>query len=352
MKEWLIYGATGYSGELIAREALKGHLEPHLAGRDLNKLKALADRLNSRERPVRVFALDDATAVRQALNGIAFVVNCAGPFTRTARPLVEACLAMGIDYFDITGEIAVFEALAGLDSQARQKGITLMPGIGFDVVPSDCLAAHLKRRLPSASHLALGFHNQGRVSRGTATTMAENLPRGGAVRREGKLTRVPAAYRSRVIDFGRGPSRAITIPWGDVSTAYRTTEIPNIEVYTAVSWPQQLAARASRYLGWLLGSGPVQRFIKSRIQASLPGPTDEERARGKSYLWGEVVDQAGRRAVARLCGPEGYTFTVLTALAVIRRVLAGTLPEGYQTPARVFGPDFALSIPGVARTDE
>ncbi len=349
--EWLLYGATGYSGELIAREALRSGLGPSLGGRDPHKLQALTTRLSYHSRSPRVLAVDDPSAVREALKGIAFVVNCAGPFTRTALPLVQACLELGVDYFDITGEIVIFEALAARHEQALAKGITLLPGIGFDVVPTDCLAAHLKQRLPTASHLALGFQSEGRVSRGTATTMAENLAGGGAIRKEGKLIPVPAGYRTRVIDFGKGPTGAMTIPWGDVSTAYRTTGIPNVEVYAAVPWSLRLAARASRYLGWLLRSGPVQRYLKRRIQAGPPGPTDEERARSRCFLWGEARDPAGQCIVSRMQGPEGYTFTVLTALAVICRRLAGPLPGGYQTPAGVFGPDFVLSIPGVVRTD-
>src|SRR5262249_6196638 len=157
----------------------------------------------------------------------------------------------------------------------------------------------------------------GRLSRGTATTMAENFHRGGLVRRDGVLTPVPAAWKTRIIDFGRGPVKAITIPWGDVSTAYHSTHIPNIEVYMAAPFGRRLAARLSRYLGWALGSSLMQGYLKRKIQAGPPGPTAEERARGKSFLWGEATDPAGQRVVTRLRGPEGYTLTVLTALAVV-----------------------------------
>jgi short subunit dehydrogenase-like uncharacterized protein len=266
--------------------------------------------------------------------------------------MADACLRAGAHYLDVTGEISVFEMLAARDAEARAAGVMLLPGVGFDVVPSDCLANHLKRRLPTATHLALGFQASGGLSRGTATTMAENFHRGGAVRRGGVLTPVPAAWRTRTIDFGRGPVKAMTIPWGDVSTAWHSTGIPNIEVYMAGPAAQRVAARLSRYFGWLLGSGPVQRWLKRRIQARRPGPTDEQRARGRSLLWGEVSDDRGGRAVARLSGPEGYTLTALTSLAVVERVLAGEAPAGFQTPARAYGADFVLQIPGVERRDE
>jgi short subunit dehydrogenase-like uncharacterized protein len=166
------------------------------------------------------------------------------------------------------------------------------------------------------------------------------------------LRKVPAAWKTRVIDFGAGPVKAMTIPWGDVSTAWFSTGIPNIEVYSAASLGMRLAARASRYLGWLLSSSVVQRNLKHRVRAGPPGPTEEERAQGQSFLWGEATDSAGQRVVSRLRGPDGYTLTVRAALAVVERVLAGAAPPGFQTPSMAYGPDFVLGLEGVSRADE
>ena len=130
------------------------------------------------------------------------VLHCAGPFSRTARPMVEACLRNKKHYTDITGEIAVFEACAALDKKAQEAGIMLMPGVGFDVVPTDCLAKHLKGRLPTATRLSLAFYGVGRLSHGTQATMIMNIGKGGAIRRDGKITGVPAAWKTREIDFG------------------------------------------------------------------------------------------------------------------------------------------------------
>jgi short subunit dehydrogenase-like uncharacterized protein len=266
--------------------------------------------------------------------------------------MANAYLRASVHYLDITGEVSVFETLAARDVEAKKAGIMLMPGVGFDVLPSDCLAAHLKRRLPSASSLALGFQTLSRMSRGTATTVAENFYRGGLVRRDGVLTKVPAAWKTREIDFGIGPVKAITIPWGDLSTAFYSTGIKNIEVYMAALLSTRLAARASQYLGRALGSSLVQGLLKRAIQARPPGPTDEERVCGKSFLWGEATDDAGNRVVSRLRGPEGYTLTVLAALAVVERVVAGKTLPGFQTPSTVYGPDFVLGLEGVIREDE
>jgi short subunit dehydrogenase-like uncharacterized protein len=349
MTSYLLYGANGYTGRLIAREAVVRGQRPVLAGRNAEAVSALASQLGLEH---RVFALEDAAATRAGLEGMTAVLHCAGPFAHTAGPMVDSCLEARVHYLDITGEISVFEMLAARDTEAMAAGIMLLPGAGFDVVPSDCLAAHLHRRLPEANRLALGFHGVGRFSRGTATTIVENLHAGGVIRKGGVLTSVPAAWQTRDIDFGQGPRLAVTIPWGDVSTAYRSTGIGDIEVYTATSRGQLRMMRLSRHLGWALRSSFVQGLLKRRIRAGPPGPTDEERAKGKTYLWGEVSDSAGNRAVSRLRGPEGYTFTMLTALAAVTRVLAGDAPPGYQTPSLAYGPDFVLEVPGVERTDE
>jgi short subunit dehydrogenase-like uncharacterized protein len=349
MSNYLIYGANGYTAALTAREAVARGQRPVLAGRNAEAVGTLARELGLEH---RVFSLDDPDKIRAGLAGMTAVLNGAGPFSRTARAMADACLDARVDYLDMTGEIGVFESLAAIDARARGAGVMLLPGVGFDVVPSDCLAAHLKRRLPAATALSLGFQTSGRFSRGTATTMVENLHRGGMVRRGGVLTPVPAAWKTQTIDFGRGSVGAMTIPWGDVSTAYRSTGIPDIEVYVAASRGQRLLARATRHYGWLLGSNLVQGILKRRIQAGPPGPSDEERRRGWSLLWGEATDAAGGRAVSRLRGPEGYTLTVLTSLAVVGRVLDGQAPPGYQTPSLAYGPDFVLDIPGVERKDE
>jgi short subunit dehydrogenase-like uncharacterized protein len=347
--DFLLYGSYGYTGRLIARRALEAGLRPLLAGRSREQGEAQAAELGLEFRAV---SLDDAAALDALLGEAQVVLHAAGPFSRTAAPMAKACLRTRTHYLDITGELAVFEAMAALGPKAREAGVMLLPGAGFDVVPSDCLAAHLKRRLPGAVRLALAFSGLGGgLSRGTATTMAENAGRGGAVRRGGRITPVPAAWRSRSIDLGRGPVTMTTIPWGDVSTAYHSTGIPDVEVYTRIPRSQRRALVASRYLGWLLGSGPVQRILKDRIRKAPPGPSDEARAKAVTLLWGEAEDAQGRRAVSRMRTPEGYTLTADASVAIVRKVLAGHAPAGFQTPSLAYGADFVLELEGVTRED-
>ncbi len=345
-KTVLIYGANGYTGELITRFAVERGMKPILAGRNAIKIEELAKKHHLE---YRVFSLDETEGLDAAVSEVDMVLHCAGPFSLTSRPIVEACLRNNKHYTDITGEIAVFEGCAKMDERAKEAGIMIMPGVGFDVVPTDCLARHLKDRLPSATHLSLAFYGTGRISHGTQATMTMNIGKGGAVRQDGKIMAVPAAWKSREIDFGEVTKTGVTIPWGDVATAYHSTGIPNIEVFTVVPPKNLKMMKLSRYLGWLLATKPVQDYLQKQIPPG--GPTDEERAKGKMLLWGEAMDLNGNRVEARMQTPEGYTTTAHTALLIAQKILDGNFTPGFQTPAKAYGADLILEIEGVERQD-
>ena len=346
MNNFIIYGANGYTGELIARTAAERGLKPILAGRSQSKIEPLANELGLE---ARAFSLEDKKSLEHALEEVDFVLHCAGPFSLTSKPMVGACLRLGKHYLDITGEIAVFEQMARLDEKAKEAGIMIMPGVGFDVVPSDCLALHLKNRLPSATNLTLAFYGLGKISHGTQATMTMNAGAGGAIRRNGEITKVPAAYKTREIDFGEVRKTGVTIPWGDVSTAFYSTGIPNIEVYTVLPEANLKMLKLSRYTGWLLGTKFVQNYLQKQIPAG--GPDQEERAKGKTFLWGEASDAQGNKVESRLQGMEGYTMTALTALKIAEKILDGNFCAGFQTPAKCYGADLILEIEGTTRTD-
>ncbi|MBI2433870.1 MAG: saccharopine dehydrogenase NADP-binding domain-containing protein [Candidatus Hydrogenedentes bacterium] len=340
----LIYGAYGYTGRLIIAETLKHGLEPVLGGRNPDKLKALAEPLGLK---CRAFALNRPQDVDSGLEGMQAVIHCAGPFSHTADAMAEGCLRRKVHYTDITGEIAVYEAMAARDRAAREAGVMLMPGVGFDVVPSDCLALWLKQQLPTATTLTLGFYSRGGPSHGTAKTVVESLIQSGMVRQNGKLVPVPGAWKQRGLDFGEEKRIGITIPWGDIASAYYSTGIPNIEVYMAAPASLRLFVHSTRYLGWLLGARSVQRFASARIPEG--GPDEDKRARNYCLLWGEVTDSAGGRAEARMRTPDGYSLTAATAVCIARKILAGNAPAGYQTPAKAYGSDLILEVEGTRR---
>lgn len=341
MPPWMLYGANGYTGQLIAREAARRGLAPTLAGRDSGTVGAIAQELGLAH---RTFALDRADDAPGHLRGMAFVLHCAGPFSATGVPMMERCLRSGAHYLDITGEVDVFEQAHARDAQARAAGVLLCPGVGFDVVPTDCVAAALKDLLPGATHLRLGFDIRSAVSPGTAKTAAEGIALGGRVRRDGRIVRVPHGHRTRRIDFGDGLRTAVTIAWGDVSTAFHTTGIPNIEVYAAVPPAAALAAAFGNLLGPLMALPPVRDAVARRAGA-VRGPDAEARAGRPSFVWGEA-EAAGLRRTCRMRTANGYDFTVSSALGVVASMLGRPPPPGFCTPSRLMGQDFASSLPG------
>lgn len=340
---WMIYGAYGYTGELIAREAVARGLRPVLAGRSREKLEPLARELSL---PLKVFELNDTTQVSDAIAGMDLVLHCAGPFSVTAQPMMEACLREGAHYLDITGEISVFEHAQTLHAQALAAGVVICPGVGFDVVPTDCVAATLKAALPDATHLALGFDSLSRMSPGTAKTSVEGLAQGGKVRIGGQIASVPLAWKRRRINFGDGEKTAMTIPWGDVSTAFQTTAIPNIEVYIPASERMIRSVRMANGIRPLLGLGWVQRWLKARIGKQISGPDDRDRADRGTWVWGEARNVAGKRVEARVHTVNVYSLTVTAALEVVRYLQVNADMSGSYTPARLVGADLVSRLPG------
>ena len=344
---FMIYGATGYTGKLVARTAKALGMRPIVAGRSEARLKSVAGQHGF---DFRAFDLEDTAALTGALSEVDAVLHIAGPFSQTSKPMLDACMRTGTHYLDITGEIDVFEACAARDEEARKAGIMVMPGVGFDVVPSDCLAAHMKARMPDAVELTLAISGLGQMSRGTAKTGVESVGKGTRVRRDGQIVTLKAPPRGE-FDFGQGPKASIAIGWGDVATAYHSTGIPHITVYFEASPQLEEMAGLGAFKRWIASRGFMQRKLKAQIDQQPEGPSDAERRAGYSILVGEAINEAGDKVVSLLKTPEGYTLTAMTSLEIMRRVLAGDAQPGFQTPSLAFGPDFITEFDGCSRRD-
>ncbi len=343
-KRWLLYGANGYTGRLVAAGAARFDERPILAGRRASALREVAGDSGLEE---RVFGLDDPERLRAALEDVDAVVHAAGPFSATSRPMVEACLATGTHYLDITGEIDVFEAVLARHDEAVAAGVALLPGVGLDVVPTDCLAARLAAELPSASSLELAFYSRGAASPGTTRTSLEGLAAGNRARIDGRIVATPQGSPVREIPFADRRRDAVSIPWGDVSTAFHSTGIPNIRVYLAMPKDQSRKLRWMGGLGRVLRLRPALRAAQYFVGRAVKGPDAAARAAGRSEFWGEVLDPEGRRVSATLSGPEGYTMTAESCLRAVRRVLDGGVPPGAWTPSQAFGADYVEQLDGV-----
>ncbi len=348
-ENFLIYGCYGYTGSLITDYAIKQGLKPVLAGRDEAKVKALADRYGLE---FKVFDLSDVDTVVPHLLPFKAVIHCAGPFIKTVEVMSKACLKSQTTYLDITGEYQVFEEIFRLDEKAKQAGILMMPGVGFDVVPTDCLSVYLKGVLPTAEKLELALLQKGgRLSHGTALTVLENMGDQCMVRRKGKLVQVKQGFMTRTVNFIDREREVVAISWGDISTAFRSTKIPNITVYNHVPHRVIDSMRLSNYIGFVFKIPFVKRYLAKTIKSKPPGPNDEQRRTAQSYVWGEVKNGFGITRSALLELPEGYTLTALCAVEIVKRVLNGLPDKGAKTPAQVFGADFILQFPGVKRVD-
>lgn len=347
MKKVLVYGSYGYTGELIVEQAVKQGLGLILAGRDESKVRAQAERYGLE---YRAFSLDDTAALDSALQKVDAVLHCAGPFVLTFRQMAEACIRNKKHYVDISGEIEGFEALAQMDEEAKRAGVMLLPGGGFDVVPSDCLSAYAAEKLPNATHLTLYIKSIGSgVSRGTARSGIENMHRQGRIRRDGKIQTVPPAWRVERVDFGRGETRVVSTGWGDVSTAYHSTGIPNITVY--MSFPNAMidGLYLTRVIGPLLYTRPMKNFLKWLIGVLNPtGPSKEKNETGFGLMIAEVSD-GKQTARVKLRIPEAYHLTALMSVEIMKRILNGDFKAGFQTPSKAYGADFILGFNGVER---
>jgi len=346
-KQWMLYGANGYTGKLIVEEALKRGLRPVLAGRNATAIAAMSQTTGLQS---LVFDLADPSATRDALQGFNIVLHCAGPFSATSQQMIDACLDQRCHYLDITGEISVFANAHRRSDEARHADIVLMPGVGFDVVPSDCLAASLVQQLPAATALTLAFKSDGRVSPGTAKTSIEGLAGGGCVRRDGKLQSVPLAWKTREIPFVDGKFYAVTIPWGDVFTAFVSTGVPDIEVYMAAPPSMVMRMKRMRAVKPLLSMQWVQNMMKRRVEKLVSGPSDDEREKSRMQLWGKASSADGRSMTADMTTPNGYDVTVTAALGIVEHLLEREVEGGFYTPSLLMGAGYAATLPGVSLT--
>jgi len=321
MSRLMIYGAAGYTGRMTAANAKAAGVDVVLAGRprDDDKLAALAAAMDAE---YRLFAVDDVPARERALSGIAVLLNCAGPFMRTAEPLIQACLAAGTHYLDIAAELDSYRLAERYDQAAQAAGIMLLPGSGGSVAMLGCLAGHAARRVANPRRLSIALHVAGGFSRGSAVSASENLTTETLHRVDRELVS-RASSEVREFDFGNGPATAFSVTLPELITIWRATDIPNIDTYVHVT---------------------DGAFPEGDLAAMPDGPTIEQREANRYHAAAEVTDEDGTVVRSILDTVNGYTFTTLAAAEAARRVVGGEVRPGFQTPAGLFGDDFAETI--------
>ena len=342
----IVYGSYGYTGSLIVEECKRRNLKILLAGRSAEKLKAQSQVSGYSFESV---SINDHRALVSLLYKAKIVLHCAGPFSSTAIPMAHACIEAGTHYLDITGEYKVFEDLKLLNEKASTRGVVLMPGTGFDVVPTDCLALHLKKRMTDADNLIMAFASvPAGVSRGTAKTALQNFGQPSLMRSNGVLVPVPNDLRKREINFGSRTMTSWCISWGDISTAFHTTGIPNIRIYLGSSKRQLRMFEWLSKLGWIFKIKWVRNSIKKRIDSGPAGPSEEILKTGKTLVWGQVTNRNGEVAQSLMETPNGYTVTYIMSVEIATRLLGYSGPGGYKTPAQMFGSELINSCQRVS----
>ena len=343
----MLYGAYGYTGSLIAQEASKRGHNPVLAGRSAEKLVPLAEKLNF---DYIILDLKDENSLIKHLKDFDLVFHSAGPYKHTSAPMVKACLKTGTHYVDITGEIPVFEENFKYDTPAKAAGIAIISGVGFDVVPTDCLAKYVSEKISDPTTLDLGITAMSNPSPGTLKTMLEYYDIGQLVRRNGKLVRLEKV-EVRKMQFSDIERAVRPVTWGDLSTAYRTTGIPNISTYFPLpkKFPNLLGS---------LGITPKEMFeneeakkkVETWIEQNIHGPDEKTRLRSKSQIWVHAFNERGEDSQAWLETMEGYRFTAIAGIRSVEKVFE-LKPKGVLTPSLAFGTDFILEFPETKRID-
>jgi short subunit dehydrogenase-like uncharacterized protein len=338
---WMIYGAYGYTGRLIAEEAVRRRARPVLAGRSEEKLRALGTRLGL---DWRAFGLDDPKAIDRGLTGIDVVLNAAGPFGGTCRPVLDGCIRMGTTYCDIAGELDAYEAMFARQEEVRSAGIAVVPGVGFDVVPTDCLAMRAARELPGATLLELGVGTSGGASGGTLRATVRMAAQGGRARRNGELVREAVGDRAFTVRLPSRERAVVSAPLSDLVSAFESTAIPNISTYLVVPAPlRAIAVGGARFGSWLASITPVRAAVDALIGRFVDGPDEEALDRSRTETWLRVT-RGDETIDYYLDAPGGYSYTMVCANLAVDRLLERRTP-GVHSPAGAFGEEFMFEVP-------
>ena len=319
-----------------------------LAGRSSEKLAALGVEFGL---DVLVCDLQDAARLLEIVSGFDLVCHLAGPYVRTAHPMVTACLSGSTSYLDITGEIPVILGMEAFAAEAEEKGVALIPAAGFIAAPADCCARYAADKLSRPVRLELAVAPSAKLSSGTAKSVLPMVADGILVRRDGELVRRRIGEGARRVRFMDKERSVIPAPQADLILAYRTTGIPDITSYVAV--PQGVTPLIKTFgpvVQKLVSISSVQRFLGGLIDRVIEGPNEEERRTDRSRIWVRAVDETGTSVEVLLETLGSYPFTAHAVVRAAERIVSER-PRGLLTPAQAFGADFVLEIPGTVRRD-
>ena len=341
-----VYGATGYTGRLVARELQRRGLDFMLCGRDASKLRALAGELADPD--VRAAGVNDRDALRHAFGDCAAVINCAGPFTLHGEPVVRAAVETGTHYVDTTGEQAFMKLVADrYDEPARAAEVAVVPAMGFDYVPGDLLCRLVARGHEPVDELRLAYVVSGfGASRGTIKSTLEIAKGGDVVWEDGAWKPAgPGPMRSTVVfpePFGR--QVAAKYPCGEVVTVPRHTRVRTIVARVAVSTMAPVGPLAPLLPPLMAGIGvalrtPVRSALHAALGALPEGPEEDARRAARFLIVAEAIGTNGRSGRGAVTGSDVYGLTAVTSVHGASLLAdSGYDHSGVLSPASAFDP--------------
>ncbi len=307
-----VYGATGYTGKLVAAELQRRGLPTVLAGRSADKLRAVAAAVGLPADAVRVAGTDDPAALRAAFAGCAVVISCAGPFTPCGEPVVEAAIAAGAHYIDTTGEQPFIRMVLDRHGPAAERaGVGLVPGMGFDYLPGDLLCALAAEGLGHLSEITIAYALAGfGATRGT--TKSAFLMMGDAPLRQ------PLGYRFS-FPAPLGLRLMANYPSGELVTVPRHVDVDRVTAIitssTFAPHPRlDFAVPVITPAIALLLRTPIRGVLDRAVDRLPEGPPEEDR-RAAAYTLVAVArtaDGTQRRLVLR--GTDVYGITAVTTV--------------------------------------
>jgi short subunit dehydrogenase-like uncharacterized protein len=343
----VVFGATGYTGRLVAERLVARGARPVLAGRSEERLRELAERLGGLEwaradavRANSVFALVEDGDV---------LVSTVGPFVKWGDAAVRAAIAAGCTYLDSTGEPAfIRRVFEGLGRSAARAGARLLPALGYDYVPGALAGGLALERAPGAVRVDVGYFALGGMASSLSAGTRQSLVGAGLepnhAFRDGAIRAVRPAERVRSFAVAGRPRAAVSVGGAEhFSLPPGHPALREVNVYLGwVGWmarPVQAGALAGAVALRLPGARGVLRAAGERLAGLVPDPEPGTVPGGTSWIVAEAFDAAGERlARVTLTGSDGYDFTAsFMAWAARHAAGEGIAGTGALGPLEAFG---------------
>ena len=349
----VLYGATGYTGRLVADELERRGLEYVVSGRDEEKLTRLAE---GRGATMRATPLDDDRALRELLADASAVISCAGPFTLAGHALVRAAVDTGTHYVDSTGEQPFIKLVFDSHGAAAERaGVALVPALGFDYAPGDFIARLAARGHEPLEELVMAYAVKGfGLSRGTMRSGLEIVKGGDVVYEDGNWRPAPFGVFRASFDFPEpiGRQTMSRYPSGEVVTVPRHTRTKRVVsmVTTRTMAPHPALAPILPYTlpPFALTMRTPLRGVLGRAIGALPeGPSEAERRAAEFTIVAVARGENGseRRGVVR--GSDVYGLTAVTLVHGAELMSAtGYDRAGALAPAAAYDPEAFLNYLG------